>query len=233
MPSASTCECWVSRLEVLVERSGGSAERATAPERDAEQAWLSSRFRGFGRHPRSGALAPEAVSPRSAVRVWRRELFGSFGAASGAKSTKKTEGLRGLELFGLVGDVGGANHAKDATAAACATDLSSAAPQDRGSVAAVDTACFRSRRARPARRSDPRIREERHKRSNRCIARMSASPCLPPGVRSTSTEVGDRRGILTGVVTRFVVARVWTWRSGDDADLKASEETMNGGGGRR
>jgi hypothetical protein len=54
------------------------------------------------------------------------------------------ERLGGLELFGRCGDVAGANHAKDTTAAAGTTDLSSAAPQDRGSVAAVDTACFQS-----------------------------------------------------------------------------------------
>jgi hypothetical protein len=33
---------------------------------------------------------------------------------------------------------------KSSTAAAGTTDLPSAAPQDRGSVAAVDTACFQS-----------------------------------------------------------------------------------------
>jgi hypothetical protein len=49
-----------------------------------------------------------------------------------------------LELFGRVGDVADANHAKDTTAAAGTTDLSPAAPQDRGTVAAVDTACFQS-----------------------------------------------------------------------------------------
>ncbi len=83
---------------------------------------------------------------RRAVAVdIRRELFGSLDAASGAKSTKKTERLCGLELFGRVGDVGGANHAKDTTtAAACTADLSYAAPQDRGSVNAVDTAASRA-----------------------------------------------------------------------------------------
>jgi hypothetical protein len=57
------------------------------------------------------------------------------------------ERLGALELFGRVGDVAGANHAKDATAAAGTTDLTSAAPRDRGSVAAVDTTSFQSQRA--------------------------------------------------------------------------------------
>jgi hypothetical protein len=125
--------------------------------------------------PRSTATNETEMSPAApeiTEASVRRELFGTVGVASGAKSTKKSDRSGGLELFGLDDDVGGANDANDMTAVAGVTDLSSAAPHDRGSVAAVDTACFQSQHARHA----PPVNPQMVRSATNLLATARSSP---------------------------------------------------------